>query len=80
MRRHLAAVEAFGQDAVLVKIAENIDRMVQQSGIDLFNRKPAYIKYSKKIQAIGQRVLGENHSLVLDHFVALRSLESSLSA
>jgi len=68
-RAHLKSIEAGGEYAVAIKLADNLDNI---RTIENLKHPYIYLRYAKKIQMLGQRVLGEDHKLVLKHLEAYK--------
>ncbi len=76
-RAHLSFVESCGPHAVAIKLADNTDNL---KGIMQHGDPSRYIRYAKKIQVMGVRILGDSHPLVLQHLSTLRSATLSLQS
>lgn len=75
-RRYLQRLELVGgKPAVIIKLVDNAHNLL---GCRHVRRPHEYVKYGKKIQAIGCRVLGADNPFVLTHLKALRSAQANL--
>lgn len=63
--------EAYGPDAVLIRLADNADNLKTLSALKP-ERQRTYLRFAKKVQEMGIRVLGQNHDLVIHHFRCLQ--------
>lgn len=74
----LARAELHGPEAVAIKIADNTDNITTLEHFAPHKREH-YVRYAKKINAMGKRVLGADNTLVQKHTANLHRAIYSLS-
>lgn len=75
-RDHLRRIETAGPRAVIIKL---VDNALNLETWQFLKHPERYLRYASKIQAMGIRALGEDHSIVIHHLRAMRSVSLSLT-